>query len=82
MRMYCIRVDFSPMTFSSKMRKITETDTHTHRERILEDLQSSKVKVVRNHQELGKGKEATTPRVFREHKPYWSLDFGFWTPKL
>ena len=44
--------------------------------------QSSKVKVVRNHQELGKGKEAATPRVFREHKPYQSLDFGFWTPKL
>ena len=45
-------------------------------------LQSSKVKVVRNHQELGKGKEAATPGIFREHKPCQSFDFGFWTPKL
>ena len=27
-------------------------------------LQSNKVKVARNRQELGKGKEAATPRVF------------------
>ena len=39
MRTYCIRVDFSPMTCSSKMRKIW---TQTHRERISEDAASVK----------------------------------------
>ena len=67
MRMYWIRVDFSPMTCSSKMKNKEDMDTDAKRKNIGGCcLQSNKVKVARNHQELGKGKEAATPRVFRD----------------